>query len=60
MVHYLDRIVGGNGKKKDLDILFDLCSKMHGLTLCPGGDASSMPMEAMLRKFKEEFEALVQ
>ena len=59
MVHYLDRIVGGNGKKKDLDILFDLCSKMHGLTLCPGGDASSMPMEAMLRKFKEEFEALV-
>jgi NADH:ubiquinone oxidoreductase subunit F (NADH-binding) len=59
LVHYLEKIVGGRGKKKDLDTLYDLCSKMHGLTLCPGGDASSLPMEAMLRKFKAEFEALV-
>lgn len=58
MVHYLNRIVRGQGKKEDLDVLYDLCGKMHGLTLCPGGDASSMPMEAMLRKFRKEFEAL--
>ena len=59
MVHYLDRLVSGNGKKADLDALSEICTKIHGLTLCPGGDAASIPMEVMLRKFADEFQALV-
>jgi len=59
MVQYIDRLIGGNGNKKDLDALFHLSASMHGLTLCPGGEASAMPMQAMLDKFGHEFEALV-
>ncbi len=58
MVNYLDKLVRGNGTKEDLDALFRLSKGIHGLTLCPGGDAAVMPIEAMLTKFREEFEAL--
>lgn len=58
MVNFLDKLVSGNGTKEDLDALFHLCKSIHGLTLCPGGDAAVMTIEAMLNKFREEFEAL--
>jgi NADH-quinone oxidoreductase F subunit len=58
MVNYLDKLVSGNGTKEDLDALFHLSKSIHGLTLCPGGDAAVMPIEAMLNKFREEFEDL--
>lgn len=58
MVNYLDKLVSGNGTKEDLNALFHLCKSIHGLTLCPGGDAAVMPIEAMLNKFRKEFEAL--
>ena len=58
MVNYLDKLVSGNGTKEDLNALFYLCKSIRGLTLCPGGDAAVMPIEAMLTKFQKEFEAL--
>ncbi len=58
IVNYLDKLVNGNGTKEDLDALFQLSKSIHGLTLCPGGDAAVMPITAMLTKFREEFEAL--
>lgn len=58
MVNFLDKLVSGNGTKEDLEALFHLSKSIHGLTLCPGGDAAVMPIEAMLNKFREEFEAL--
>ena len=59
MVQYLERLISGNGSQADLDALRHLSASMHGLTLCPGGDASSMPMQALLEKFGPEFEALI-
>ena len=58
MVNFLDKLVSGNGTKEDLEALFHLSKSIPGLTLCPGGDAAVMPIEAMLNKFREEFEAL--
>ena len=58
MVYYLDKLVSGNGTKEDLNALSYLCKNIRGLTLCPGGDAAVMPIEAMLNKFQKEFEAL--
>jgi NADH-quinone oxidoreductase subunit E/NADH-quinone oxidoreductase subunit F len=36
-----------------------MCDTIMGTTLCPTGDAFSMPIRAMVRKFRSEFEALV-
>ena len=52
-------IVEGRGNKKDIDKIIDLCDSITGTTLCPTGDAFAMPVRAMVRKFRAEFEALV-
>lgn len=54
----LHRVVEGKGTPEDLDNVLHLCKTIKGNTLCPTGDAFSMPIEAMVRKFRSEFEAL--
>jgi len=56
----LERIVAGRGSLADIDRVLWLCSRIKGSTLCPTGDAFSIPIEAMITKFRGEFEALVQ
>jgi NADH-quinone oxidoreductase E subunit len=60
IVGYLKKLLGGNGNRTDLDALAYLVKNIHGLTLCPGGDAFTMPIEAIMNKFGDEFEMLVQ
>jgi len=55
----LRRVVGGKGRTEDLDTVLDLCRTIKGNTLCPTGDALAMPIEAMVSKFRHEFEALI-
>jgi NADH:ubiquinone oxidoreductase subunit F (NADH-binding)/NADH:ubiquinone oxidoreductase subunit E len=55
----IKRIIEGCGEKKDIDKILDLCDSIIGTTLCPTGDAFAMPVRAMVRKFRVEFEALV-
>ncbi|MBN1127698.1 MAG: NADH-quinone oxidoreductase subunit NuoF [Chitinispirillaceae bacterium] len=59
IVRLLDGIVKGYGTKQDLDTVLSLCDTIMGTTLCPTGDAFSMPIRAMIRKFRSEFEALI-
>lgn len=55
----LDRLVAGRGAAGDIDLMLELCRSIKGTTLCPTGEAFAMPIEAMLTKFRQEFEALV-
>jgi NADH-quinone oxidoreductase F subunit len=55
----LGRIVAGRGTAADIDRVLWLCSRIKGSTLCPTGEAFAVPIEAMLTKFRGEFEALV-
>jgi NADH-quinone oxidoreductase E subunit len=55
----LRALVEGKGKKQDIDLILHLCANIKGLTLCPTGDAFSVPIQAMVVKFRSEFEALV-
>jgi NADH-quinone oxidoreductase F subunit len=55
----LGRIVAGNGTTADIDRVLWLCSRIKGSTLCPTGEAFATPIEAMVTKFRGEFEALV-
>jgi NADH-quinone oxidoreductase E subunit len=56
----LRALVEGKGTSKDIDLILQLCGTMRGLTLCPTGEAFSVPIQAMVAKFRPEFEALVQ
>lgn len=55
----LQGIVGGQGRPDDLDTILSICDTVIGSTLCPTGDAWGMPIAAMVRKFRAEFESLV-
>ncbi|MBN2036938.1 MAG: NADH-quinone oxidoreductase subunit NuoF [Chitinispirillaceae bacterium] len=54
----LDNLIKGRGTTGDIDTIVRLCDTIIGTTLCPTGDAFSMPIRAMVRKFRNEFEVL--
>ena len=37
-------------------MILDMCSNMKGVTICVLSDACAMPVEAMINKYREEFE----
>ncbi len=56
----LKRIMDGNGKAGDIDLLLGVQSKIMGNTICALGDAAAMPVESFLRCFREEFEYYIE
>jgi len=56
MEQVLHRIEHGHGKMQDLQMILDMCSNMKGVTICVLSDACAMPIEAMIHKYREEFE----
>lgn len=55
----LKKLVNRKGTVQDIDTILDLCQTIKGSTLCPTGDAFAIPIQAMVTKFREEFESLV-
>lgn len=58
IVKLLQTLLNGRGKRQDLETIERCAGTIRGVTLCPGGDAFSVPLGAMLKKFRPEFEAL--
>lgn len=56
MEQVLHRIEHGHGTMADLKMIEDMCSNMKGVTICVLSDACAMPVEAMIRKYRAEFE----
>ena len=54
----LERLFARHGTRKDIDTVLSLCGTIKGSTLCPVGEAYTVPIRAMVTKFREEFEAL--
>ncbi len=52
----VSRIENGKGRPEDLALLDDMTVKIAGRTICALGDAAAMPVQGMLRHFREEFE----
>jgi len=52
----LQRILDGNGKNEDLDLLVSVGEKISGNTICALGDAAATPVESFIRHFRHEFE----
>ncbi|HEY6158421.1 MAG TPA: NADH-quinone oxidoreductase subunit NuoF [Gemmatimonadales bacterium] len=52
----LERILGGQGKMADVDLLLDLAENMTGKTICVLSDSCAAPVVSGLKKFRGEFE----
>ncbi len=52
----VDRIENGEGRQSDLDLLNSVADNIQGRTICALGDAAAMPVRAMIKHFRDEFE----
>src|SRR3989454_93362 len=55
----LERILAGQGKTADLDLLLDLADNMTGKTICVLSDSCAAPVVSGIKKFRNEFEAYI-
>lgn len=55
----LSRIVEGNGRSEDLDLLVEVANRIEGHTICAFGDAAAWPVQSFLRHFRHEFEYMI-
>jgi NADH-quinone oxidoreductase subunit F len=56
----LTRVVRGEGRKADLDLLLDIANQMaNGMTICVFADAAVAPVLSGVSKFREEFEVYI-
>ncbi len=55
----VDRIHTGHGKPGDMDLLNSVADNIQGRTICALGDAAAMPVRAMIKHFRHEFEAMI-
>jgi NADH-quinone oxidoreductase subunit F len=60
MHRVLQRIVDGQGRMEDLDLLESAAGQIEGHTICAFGEAAAWPVQGMLRHFRPEFEYYVQ
>jgi NADH-quinone oxidoreductase subunit F len=59
MEKILHKILAGHGTIEDIDLLWDIQSKIEGKTICPLGEAAAWPVAAAIRHFRAEFEEYV-
>jgi NADH-quinone oxidoreductase subunit F len=58
-VKMLERVVRGEATPMDLDIISSVQENIMGNCLCVLGDSMAMPVAAMVRKFRGEFEQVM-
>lgn len=56
LARVLHRIVHGEGRPEDLNLLADVSDKIGGRTICALGDAAAMPVASFIKEFRDEFQ----
>ncbi len=56
----LQRILAGQGRMEDLEMLEKAAGQIEGHTICAFGEAAAWPVQGMLRHFRHEFEYYIQ
>lgn len=59
LARVLQRILEGQGRRSDLDLLDSVAGRIGGRTICALGDAAAMPVQSFLKHFRHEFEHLI-
>lgn len=60
MHRVLQRIVDGNGRVGDLELLQSAAGQIEGHTICAFGEAAAWPVQGFLRQFWNEFEYYIE
>ena len=55
----LQRIVAGNGREGDIELLKSAAGQIEGHTICAFGEAAAWPVQGFLRHYWDEFEYYV-
>ena len=58
-VKIMERILAGQGKTSDLDLLLELSDNMTAKTICVLSDSCAAPVISGIKKFRGEFEAYI-
>lgn len=59
MLRLCKRLLEGKGKRRDLDHIYEIADAVDGTTICAFGPAVAWPTKSYLKKFRHEFETLV-
>jgi NADH-quinone oxidoreductase subunit F len=57
MLEILERIVAGEGREGDLDLLLELADTITATALCGLGKSAASPVVSTIRTFRAEYEA---
>jgi NADH-quinone oxidoreductase subunit F len=60
LARVLERILQGQGRPSDLDLLDNVAGRIGGRTICALGDAAAMPVQSFLKHYRHEFEHLIE
>ena len=56
MWRMMERMVTGNARVEEIDILDDITRQVEGHTICALGDAAAWPIQGLIRHFRPELE----
>ena len=56
LMRMMDRMVRGNARVEEIDMLFQVTKQIEGHTICALGDAAAWPVQGLIRHFRPELE----
>ncbi len=56
----LKRIIAGEGRNEDIQMLVDVANRIEGHTICALGDAAAWPIQSFVKHYRHEFEYMIQ
>lgn len=56
MANIMKRFKDGQGRKREIDMLWELSKQIEGHTICALGDAAAWPVQGLIRNFRPEIE----
>ncbi|RUS68837.1 hypothetical protein EGW08_023399, partial [Elysia chlorotica] len=60
LVRILERILHGEGQLEDIDTLERVANNIEGNTICALGEAAAWPIQSYVKKFRHEFEYMIE
>jgi NADH-quinone oxidoreductase subunit F len=56
MWRLLNRMAEGRAERREIDMLWDVTTRIEGHTICAFGDGAAWPVQGLLRHFRPEIE----
>ncbi|HVW67897.1 MAG TPA: NADH-quinone oxidoreductase subunit NuoF [Steroidobacteraceae bacterium] len=59
MNRLLKRMLAGEARRDELNLLLDVANRIEGHTICALGDAAAWPVQSFLKHYRHEFEYMI-